>query len=494
MHKRIAEIKEKYKKATSGLEAKYQINELAEVCRKITARREKIPYEELGNITVVLWTEDEVEMVMRFPPVTMALHYRMYQQAELMLNAIQGPVTVYAFTGEIVRKYASSQDYCDYPDITNCITIGEILVADPDIPKSFMELLNNKVDKSDKNGALICFSSDVVTNDYITYFYKQDFVGGWSYNILTKGLKALYSKCPELLKGMMDWQLIHTGVPKVPSAYTPEEGQRLLNEYIRFISTVIDCTCKTGGDIELFFAALYGIEVARDEDYITYEAEYRKYIKLLISKKDLIVQNMKNGRLRYAQFLLKEDAANYFVWTCRYRKYDKRVRCAAKRIGEGLGSTARELIGENYYEFLNNADEVIDLYGLLQILTLLKYSCGYEMKTDLTDSEAALSITKHFQQIEWDKGKNNEISIAVEVLEFMDEFSNSQEATEISKKIADIIICSKNEELLEVSLRKKLIPECLYGYISEEACSRAPALLPCIIAYKTGSNNGSRRE
>ncbi|MBQ7614414.1 MAG: hypothetical protein IJU77_05170, partial [Butyrivibrio sp.] len=155
--------------------------------------------------------------------------------------------------------------------------------------------------------------------------------------------------------------------------------------------------------------------------------------------------------------------------------------------------------------FLENyGDQMSTFNDYLQILTLLKYSCGYDVSLDLTDRRVSAFFRERFEQIQRDKDRDRQISSAVEALELMEDFRNSDDVfcpnkgkelskdTEADRKkvrddlkaIGGTLVKLENEELLEVCLRKKLFPVSQSGLLMRKCRTQAVALLPCLIAYK----------
>ncbi len=334
----LKRIIKKYEGSTSGMEAKFMINELADVCARITKRRGTVLPKELPDITIIVIPDGEPAAKLTLPPVSMSLHYGMYEQAEMILRAMKGPVPVEAFSGRYLRYCAETDEDEEYPELADRIAVGEILIADSNIPKSFLELFYAKVEKNGKTMP-ISFSSDVVANLYVIRFYEKDFICGWSYNVLTKGLESIYEKCPELLKGMMEELPFNSGVPLIITEDDKENGSLIFKEYTRLIKTVIECTCRAGGDIAPLFSSLDVIEVYNNNDYVTYETELREYVEMFLSEKDLIVKSSECAVEEYAAYLKKMHNALDNVYTSKYIEYDENAKQAAKRIGEGLEST-----------------------------------------------------------------------------------------------------------------------------------------------------------
>ncbi len=491
VQKEIERIKEKYKGSHNGIRIKFELNELSKACVKLRKTGTTVEPEDLPELTLHMTTEDELEMKLSLPPVSMALHLGMYKCAEDILSVMPDELSAEVFNGGLLELCSVSQYYMDYPDMQFLITIGEIIIADTDIPKSFLKLFCSRCSLDKKENPMIGFTTALGDNDYIRTFCKGNFSKGYEFRRLKKGLLNLYEKCPELLKDMMNNIPFRNYVPAIKPKMTVEEGKSLIREYTDYMKTVIECVVVAGGDIGELLLVQQPIEPENDQDYVTYEEEYRKYVKMLLSEKDLILSSkQKNIRSRLARFYLVENGGKYVVWTNRDKEHTNQVRAAAKRIGGGLGRVAYELIGDDIAGFLNGCDDIFSFKGLSSMLVLLKYSCKLRLRMDLS-AEGGMSIFyRLFNNMCMHRGYDleSETMAAVESLEIMEELTGAQEKPEEVKAIADIIVKLGNEELLEVALRKKLLPMSLYEWLTRLVRAWSPALLPCMIAYRDTKN------
>ena len=509
MHEQIREINERYKDGTSGIEASLHIDELAKACNSIRRKKGTVSAKELSPIRLILYPDAEYDMELILPPVTMALHLQMYERAKEILLAMEMPLNVSDFDGRLneITSYNDGKDEMEY--CFGHISIGQIIVCDCDMTKDFMKLFYERLDNKNPDRPPISFTDDVILSRYILYFYTQEHAYDRSYKQLTKGLKNIKEKCPELLKDMMSDSLllpIDTEFPEGLYKYSREEAGQLIKVYTKYIKTVIECCCESGADAGKFISSLGTIKVVEDQDFVTYEAEYKAYVKMLISCKDMILDSGgEDSRLKLLITLMSQDAALYIIWTNRHKEYETAIRKAVRNIAAGLGKAVRQIIGGDIAWFLENyGDQMSTFNNYLQILTLLKYSCGYDVSLDLSDKRVSAFFRERFEQIQRDEDRDRQISSAVEALELMEDFRNADDVfcpdkeKEFSKdmeadrkKVRDglkaiggTLVKLENEELLEVCLRKKLFPVSQSGLLMRKCRTQAVALLPCLIAYK----------
>ena len=514
MHEQIRKINERYKDGTSGMEATFQINELAKACVSISKRKETVSPEEFKPITVIMHTEDGYDMKLVLKPLSMALHFQMYDRAEEILSAMEDYLSAWDFKGELHIRPSGNREGTEYGSCKFLITLGQIIISDCDIPEKFLKLYHEKVKLSETLGPPISFAEDINHNSYISNFYVREFDNDRSYNLLTKGLRNIRGKCPELLKDMLFQRnpfLIDTEMPGITTGYTAQEGKRLLKSYTGYVKTVIESCCECGANIGDFLSKLDTVKVRKDFDFVTYEAEYKAYVKMLISCKDMILNSgQENARLELVIHLMKNDASMYVIWTNRHDEHELAVKKSVKNIAAGLGRTVREVIGEDIAWFLEAYDLHMKTFNdFLQILTLLKYSCGYDLLLDLADTRVSTFFRKRFNRIQAGDDMDRQISSAVGALELMAGFQNAdivfdpepekelpeeekadKEKSNKEKALDDLKVIARNlaklgnEELLEVCLRKNMIPETRYEWMIKKCRRQSVALLPCLIAYK----------
>lgn len=93
-------------------------------------------YDDLPDITIIIKPDGDSAAKFTLPPVPMALHFGMYEEAEMILRAMKGPIPVEAFSGRYQRYCQETGEDEEYPELADRIAIGEILIADSSIPKS----------------------------------------------------------------------------------------------------------------------------------------------------------------------------------------------------------------------------------------------------------------------------------------------------------------------------------------------------------------------
>lgn len=494
MKKEIAAIKKKYKNCNNGINAHLELNELATVCDKLRKSGEIVLPEELPIISVDLQTEDGYNMRLSLNPVSMALHYGMYDVAKKILASMPISLSPNQFVGKL-KKSIPEEDWEDEMDIT----IGQLIVSLTDIPKSFLKLYYKHAGYNPKRPP-VRYDKDVLCNSYLHNFFENEFHHECSYGLLTEGLKAIQSKCPELFTRMMEKNSSVTTLPMIFLNCSQEECKELIVAYTGFLKTVFECIGNTATALEEFVLNFEGrLNVVRAEDFETYETAYRAYIEFLLSLKDKIMQSGSDRVCaKYMHDLMVNDAVLYIVWTNRHKVHEKSVRRAAKRIDAGVGECIHDIMGDDFIKYLKthyvlwHGTEFDSFWNTLQMVTLFRYSYGYGMNLDMTDVNLTGFLSKRFEALKDCHNIDQEISSAIEILEIMGDFQNGEQLTdknnsEAMKDIMDVARCiveTRNDELLEASLRKKLLPICIYKELMEQARDKAPSLIPCLIAYR----------
>ena len=205
-----------------------------------------------------------------------------------------------------------------------------------------------------------------------------------------------------------------------------------------------------------------------------------------------------SGSGYYGQLMEKLQAGSSEFISGRDKVHEKSVRRAAKRIDAGVGECIHDIMGDDFIKYLKthyvlwHGTEFDSFWNTLQMVTLFRYSYGYGMNLDMTDVNLTGFLSKRFEALKDCHNIDQEISSAIEILEIMGDFQNGEQLTdknnsEAMKDIMDVARCiveTRNDELLEASLRKKLLPICIYKELMEQARDKAPSLIPCLIAYR----------
>ncbi|MCR5094864.1 MAG: hypothetical protein K6B72_12930 [Lachnospiraceae bacterium] len=428
---------------------------------------------------------------LRLPVVFMAIHLKMYSEAGILLDHADD------FTDAEQLKGHITQELKGY-DMDRTFTPGELLIAHPDIPSSLLKALYAHWMPDRPDVKRIRYYRDLVRNEYMRTFGGGCACDGINYRQTALGLWSLKCKCPEMLSGLYDFGDSSISMPS-PNSADVEENRRVLRDYTFFLRVLYECRRDQPEKLELLINKThFGFAQNSPEDFVTYEQEYENYIRTVTGMKSLFeiaAKNQTHPYGNYCMMLLSVIASLYVVWTNRFGQASPKARGVIRKWIRELRRDFRKAAGRNIWWFIRQLfaesthRDVFDT--MWAFFTLLRHVCGYDLKVDVTKPRELEIISQGFTKEQ--TFTDQRIVKAIDGLEQLGDFIRTdtvfgypgkyRKSCRMLEDIAERILKLDNEELLEVALRKRLIPPALYHRLMESAAEDGSKLMPCLIAY-----------
>ncbi|MCR5094866.1 MAG: hypothetical protein K6B72_12940 [Lachnospiraceae bacterium] len=484
-----------------------------------TSELTKYKAEELGRMELEVTDPEGQPLTLQLPPAMMAIHLGMYAEAMLILNHMwsfsEGEYFNGCLEGDLCANYFG--ECVGQNDAKACgVRPGEVLIAHPDMPAALLQSVYEHDNCTGRRGR---FALNLTNSEYLRVFRGKDCPCGYYFRLAACGLWNIRCKCPDLLYVMVGeetWLL--TGMPEFDNG-DPEEYRRALRDYTLFVKVCHECFKEKPEKFEILVREIdYGIRAFLHNplDYITFGKEYGAYIRMLIDLEPVfrVAENTEEELFNgYCRALLSVIDSLYNAWSCKFSSCANNVRMQVGKWITELGGIFRKIVGNDPMWFIYrtgmNKDLLDPLFkngNLVRIATLLQYACGYELTLDVADEQNLKPISQAFRHLENLEETPENHGVAdrdsldrgiLAAVEFFDvitgcihadlvfsEPERYRQNVETLQYIAEQILKLGNVELLEVALRKKLIPRQMYNHLLESATEKRTGMLPCLIAYK----------
>ncbi|MCR4595311.1 MAG: hypothetical protein K5673_00875 [Lachnospiraceae bacterium] len=438
-------------------------------------------------------TVDGYRYVWRLPIVMMAIHLEMYDEAYILLTGMRPSQARKQFEGEWESKAVDQPGGND----TSCLRMCYLLLAHQGVPARLLRAIWDVWTAWKPNEHLFAQNSigcRVLLNAYMGLFSGHVSTSGQSYGYVLMQLLSeecdmagrlyrIHICCPGMVNGFYS-----VASPIIQVSFSDRESQKgnnkiRLQKLNELLSTLYDCYENSHEDLDSIFGSFNAKFRSTPGSLADCQAEYTEYYTLLHKYADTLMNG--EGSEYLADRLFCEAADLYVIWTNRDKAYPKEVRKVAGELIRIFATDLRRAVGDDPIGYLVRACGIDRLDATLQLGCLIQNVAGLPLRPDMRDKYGRELLENIF--VVAANHPDVKTTALIETLEQFDEVTGTDETDPAFVTIVDNIMALNNAELMEVSLRRGLISPASYEYTISRARLEAPALLPCLLAYREAS-------
>ena len=441
---------------------------------------------------------DGDEHIWDFPVVMMAVHLDMYDEACQLLGRMDRNLVPGQFSGDWSRRPVDGS----HKQMTYTLDLYMLILAHKGVLPELLRIIWECWQSIEPGKRFVEMKNPQLFRSYDEVFgteTREDIVDdylGWAAR-----LYHIHKCCPQMLYGMYSGEKLFLNLREsMLSECDVETGHSILRKYCKFADIMRICFADSPDDLAAIYQGIGFKTDSSDDFYARYKAAFQDYLAVLHRYGEVLKDT--EYRRECAIKVLYISAKLYLIWTNRHAEYPDHMRRAAYELCMGLRDDIRAYVGEDPIGFLEEEKPDIDngsnrLCDIVDHIGCLLINVGrYTLTPDMDKDNARSLFLRLYESIK--SGSSKRLSLLIDFLEQIEyikgtdnvklcygDAADDNEKGRALTEMIDHIIASGSVELLEVSLRKKLICPELYDPIIDRAGDERPEFIPCLLAYRT---------